>query len=41
MLPLFGLVQDPLLLRWHARWTRHMLMTRLRHLRLASQRLPR
>jgi len=45
MLPLFGPVmislQDPLLLRWHARWTRHMVMQRLRHLRLASQRLPR
>ncbi|WP_295527583.1 hypothetical protein [Novosphingobium sp. Chol11] len=32
MLPLLGLVQDPLLLRWHARWTRHMVITRLRKL---------
>jgi hypothetical protein len=42
MLPLIGLMQqtlqDPLLLRWHARWTRHILVTRLRTLRRVSAR---
>lgn len=37
MLPLLGLLQDPLLLRqclWgHTRWTRHMVATKLRTLR--------
>jgi hypothetical protein len=38
MLPLLDLVQDPFLLRWHARWTRHMLVKRLRHLRRSGPR---
>jgi hypothetical protein len=42
MLPLLGLVQDPLLLRlsvWgHARWTRQMMAQRLHKLCLASRR---
>lgn len=38
MLPLLGLLQDPLLLRWHARWTAHMAAQRLHKLRLASRR---
>lgn len=42
MLPLFGPVlvslQDPLLLRWHAFWTRHVVVTRLRALRAGSKR---
>lgn len=33
MFPLLGLMQDPLLLRWHARWTRHVVVMRLRKLR--------
>jgi hypothetical protein len=45
MLPLFGPVlvslQDPLLLRWHARWTGVMLMRRLRAVRMASRRASR
>ena len=41
MLPLLGLVQDPLLLRWHARWTGVMMMRRLRAVRMASRRTPR
>jgi hypothetical protein len=42
MMPLFASVLasllDPLLLRWHARWTRHAVMMRLRSLRLGSKR---
>jgi hypothetical protein len=45
VLPLFGPVlvslQDPLLLRCHARWTGTMLMRRLRDMRLAALRRPR
>ena len=41
MLPIFGLLQDPMLLRWHARWTGNMVMRRLRAVRMASARRAR
>lgn len=31
-------LQDPLLLRWHARWTAHVAAQQLRNLRLVSSR---